>query len=212
MAIMNNTENILVIKNSNTNKYKEKGSIFIGLAEVINSAEEAGLFLQKIKKEYYDATHHCYAYKTLSGDEKFSDDGEPNGTAGIRIANAIKHYNLTNIIVIVVRYYGGTKLGVGPLGKAYSHTALSLLEKTEFITLTKYNKIKITYKYEDSSKVHYLLNKFECKNITNSFEQLPVITCLIEHNRLESFVSNVKENTRDNAKIKIDSNPIFTTF
>ena len=209
---MNNSENILVIKKSNTNKYKEKGSIFIGLAEKINSAEEANLFLQKIKKKYYDATHHCYAYKTLSGDEKFSDDGEPNGTAGIRISNAIKHYSLTNIIVIVVRYYGGTKLGVGPLGKAYSHTALSLLEETEFISLTKYNKVKITYRYEDSSKIHYLLSKFNCKNISNNFEQLPVITCLIEYNRLEAFATNLKESTKNNARIKVDKIPIYTAF
>jgi uncharacterized YigZ family protein len=210
---MNNSENILVIKSPVTNKYKEKGSIFIGLAERINSASEANDFLQKIRKKYYDATHHCYAYKTLTDEEKYSDDGEPNGTAGIRILNAIHHYNLTNILVVIVRYYGGTKLGVGPLGKAYSNTALSLLEGIEPIILTKYNKIEITYKYEDSSKIHYLLNKFNCKNISNGFDQnSPIITSFIEPINLKVFKYALNENTKGDAKIKIDTKPIFTSF
>ena len=209
---MNNLENIFVIKKPNTNKYKEKGSVFIGIAEKITSVTEANEVLQNIRKKYYDATHHCYAYKTLT-EEKYSDDGEPNGTAGIRILNAIHHYNLTNILIVVVRYYGGTKLGVGPLGKAYSHTALSLLEKTEIITLTKYNEIKINYNYEDSSKIHHLLNKFGCKNIINGFtDQTPIITCFIEPNNLNKFSNALTENTKGNAKIEIDTKPIFTAF
>ncbi len=209
---MNNTENILVPKNHHTNKLKEKGSQFIGLAYRIDSAKAANDKLQQIRKKYYDATHHCYAFKTQLGVKKYSDDGEPNGTAGIRIMNAINHFNLTNCLVVVVRYFGGTKLGVGPLGKAYSQTASELLKETDKVTLTKYFRIRIAYKYEHSSKIHYLLNKFNCKDIKNDFNLQPFITCLIEPFQLNSFNESLIENTKGNASTEIIENDVYINF
>ncbi len=206
---MEKPETIFVIKNTNQNKYKIKGSLFIGIAEKISSSMQANSILNQIRKKYYDATHHCFAYQLLNNEEKYSDDGEPNGTAGIRILNAIKHFGITNVIVIIVRYFGGTKLGVGPLGKAYSQTAMSLLENTEFLKLKKYNKIKIIYNYEDSRKIHYLINKFTCKKIVNGFEQKPVINCLVETAALKNFIEKLNEQTKGNAIIKTDSKSVY---
>ncbi len=209
---MNSSENILVVKNYNTNKLKEKGSQFIGLVYKIDSAEEANSKLQEIKKKYYDASHHCFAFKILNTEEKYSDDGEPNGTAGIRIMNAIKHFNLTNCLVVVVRYFGGTKLGVGPLGKAYSQTAMELLKETETVVLTKYYRIRIKYEYETSSKIHYLLNKFNCKDINSSFDAKPLITCLIEPSRFNSFKNSLTEKTKGHAGLEIIGHDIYKNF
>ena len=126
---MSESEKIFEIEKNVTNKIKIKGSQFIGYAIKVISVQNAEEELSSIKKEHFDATHHCYAFKLNTGEEKYSDDGEPNGTAGVRILNAINHYNLTNIIIIVVRYFGGTKLGIGPLGKAYGDSAYDIAAK-----------------------------------------------------------------------------------
>src|ERR1035437_8880518 len=107
---------------------KEKGSAFTGQAYFMSDSDECVKKLNKIIKQFYDATHHCYCYKLNSGEAKYSDNGEPSGTAGIRILNAIEHFDLTDILVVVIRYFGGTKLGVGPLGKAYYESALNVLK------------------------------------------------------------------------------------
>ncbi|MEE9431251.1 MAG: YigZ family protein, partial [Melioribacteraceae bacterium] len=184
---MNEQTKIFVLKDIIQNKFKEKGSSFFGYAVKVNSSIEAKERLNEIRKKYYDATHHCYAYLTLTNEEKYSDDGEPNGTAGIRILNAIKHFNLKDILVVVIRYYGGTKLGVGPLGKAYSTTALTLLETAILIELEEYYKISIEYNFEDSSNVHYLINKYNSKSIKSTFIKTPIIECFIKPFDLDSL-------------------------
>lgn len=136
-------EQIKTIKNFNQNSFKEKGSEFIAIVNSVDNEETALNQLTEIRKKYFDATHHCYAYKLKSGEEKYSDDGEPKGTAGIRILNAIEHFDLRDVLVIVVRYFGGTKLGVGPLGKAYYNSSIDVLNTSEIITLTLYQSLLI---------------------------------------------------------------------
>lgn len=136
------TDQIQTIEQQHETKFKEKGSLFIGQVYPVNSVEEAEEFLTSVRKKFYDATHHCYAYRIMENDSKYSDDGEPNGTAGIRIANAINHFELTNLLVISIRYYGGTKLGVGPLGKAYYQSAYDTLSEMEIVTKKKLFKTK----------------------------------------------------------------------
>ncbi|PID59265.1 MAG: hypothetical protein CR986_06555 [Ignavibacteriae bacterium] len=197
---MNKLEQINVIEKNYQNKLKIKGSQFLGFAYKINSADDAMLQLGQLKKEHYDATHHCYAYKTTVLDEKYSDDGEPNGTAGIRIFNAIKHFDLTNIIVVVVRYFGGTKLGIGPLGKAYGDTAHELLSSAKIENLILHNSISIKYTYNHLSSIHYLLNKYNCKSIRNLYKNETKIECLIKPNLLENFSNELIEKTNGQLK------------
>lgn len=199
---MKDKDKIFVIEKNLTNKIKVKGSQFIGFAKRIISAEDAINKLELLKKEYYDATHHCYAYKLISGDEKYSDDGEPNGTAGIRILNAINHYNLVNILLVIVRYFGGTKLGIGPLGKAYGNTAMLLLKEADISTKLKYEKISIQYSYNLVSNIHQLMNKYECKKIKNLFDKNPVIECLIQPKNFGNFKDELINKTSGNILIK----------
>ena len=98
-------EQIKTIKDFRQASIKEKASEFIAIVYPVDNKETAVNKLNEIRKKYYDASHHCFAYKLKNGDEKYSDDGEPNGTAGLRILNAIEHFDLTNVLLIVVRYF-----------------------------------------------------------------------------------------------------------
>jgi len=201
---MAESNKIFVLENIEKNKIKEKGSSFLGYAIKVTSSTDAIEKLNKIKKEFYDATHHCYAFLTLSKEEKYSDDGEPNGTAGIRIMNAIKHFHLYDILVVVIRYYGGTKLGVGPLGKAYSTTALNLLASANLIEFEKYYKISIKYNYEDSSNIHYLINKYSAKSINSIFIESPIIECYIKPIDFNNFQEELTNMTKGKSEIDTD--------
>lgn len=199
---MSESQKILVVEQNSTNKIKIKGSQFIGFSFRISNSEDSEKHLGDLKKEFYDASHHCYAYKTKSGEEKYSDDGEPNGTAGIRILNAISHFSITDILIVIVRYFGGTKLGVGPLGKAYGETALNLLENSKLLELTKFEQFKIVYPYEETSKIHYLLNKYDCQKIENHFETKPMIKCLIESYLVEKISNELIDKTAGNVQLE----------
>ncbi|MFH1196023.1 MAG: YigZ family protein [bacterium] len=183
-------------------KLKEKGSVFTALSHPIDSGNQFIEIYSTIKKKYYDATHHCYAYKLYGGKEKYSDDGEPTGTAGIRILNAINHFTLTNVAVIIVRYFGGTKLGVGPLGKAYYNSALGVLSAEEFIEKTKYTFYRINFEYDLTSMVHHQLKEFEATEIINKFEKRPIVECAVISDRAESFIANLKDNSKGKVSIE----------
>lgn len=186
-------EQITTIGAPSESRFKEKGSVFIGRSFMTESTEEISEILAGIKKEFYDATHHCYAYRTVDGNFKYSDDGEPNGTAGIRILNAIDHFKLTNTLVIVIRYYGGTKLGVGPLGKAYYTSALSSLESAPKITKKAYRKVVLEADFSDMNYVHKAAADWDIKIQNSSFDEKSHFDCLAETNKIEGFCKELTE-------------------
>lgn len=198
--------NIKTIIHSNEFKFKEKGSTFIGTAFPAQTISEAEEILDTIKKQYYDATHNCYAYKIHTEGEKYSDDGEPNGTAGIRILNGINKFELTNLIVISTRYYGGTKLGVGPLGKAYYDSAFGVLNESKIISLTEYHQIKLSFDYNLLSPVHKLLSDFKVRNIENKYDPNPIIECMLLRGDEEKFKERLIEMTNAQANIHFTMN------
>ena len=161
---------INTVKSFNETRFKEKGSEFIGQVYPIIQDSDSEEILHKIRKEHYNANHHCYAHKIYQKEAKYSDDGEPSGTAGIRILNAITHFDLENVLVVVIRYFGGIKLGVGPLGKAYYYSAYSTLESASIIKLTEFNRIKLNFDYDFISNVHHILAVNSCKITDNTFE------------------------------------------
>lgn len=183
--------NIKTITESSEFRLKEKGSLFIGTAFPISSEEEALTKLNQIRKQFHDATHNCYAYKLTEGTIKYSDDGEPNGTAGIRILNAVNHFGYTNILVIVTRYFGGTKLGVGLLGKTYYDTAFNCLKIAIPVTKILYTRGIITYRFELSNLVHRIISKYSAIIEKNFFNDLPQIECLIPAEVKENFINEL---------------------
>ena len=151
-------------------KYEEiiKYSKFISLIFKVYSKKEVEEYLNKIKKEYPNATHYCYAY-VIDNDIKSSDDGEPAKTAGIPILNQIINNELNYVLIIVIRYFGGVKLGAGPLTRAYAKVAREVIKKENIITLIKGYDINIYFNYNDIKNIDYILtnSKIISKDFNN---------------------------------------------
>ncbi|SFH79298.1 IMPACT family protein [Halpernia frigidisoli] len=174
---------------------KEKGSKFIGFAASVFNEEDFKKFLEQIKKDHPKATHHCYAFKIGTEGENFraNDDGEPNGSAGLPIYNQILAKELTNICVVVVRYYGGTKLGVSGLVKAYKLCAQETLELSEVIILDLKTTFEIKFKFEIQNIVFSLINKFDGKIVEFLAAENCLIRCEIKLANQESFTEKLLE-------------------
>lgn len=144
------------IKENIQNTIEIKKSKFITKLFKVDNINEINNILNNINKEYKDATHVCYAY-ILNNTEKCSDDGEPSGTAGLPILNILKKKNLTNILAVVIRYFGGIKLGAGGLVRAYSNSIIETLNKTETIELVEGYLIEMEFSYDQIKLADYIL-------------------------------------------------------
>lgn len=149
-----------------------KKSKFIANIFYIENEEEANNIIKKIKKDYFDARHNCYAYRISSENnilEKYSDDGEPAGTAGQPILNVIRGNELQNVIIVVTRYFGGILLGTGGLVKAYTESAKKVLEETKIINKQIGKKIKYEILYQDLEKLNYYMRQNKIKIYNSNF-------------------------------------------
>ena len=161
------------IKEKVTNEIIINKSRFITILTNINGIDKAKEKLENIKKQYKDATHYCYAY-IINNHEKCSDNGEPSGTAGMPILNVLKQNDLTNVLCVVIRYFGGIKLGAGGLIRAYSSSASEALNKATITTLINGYNITIEFSYDNLKQIDYLLKNINIKkdyqtNITYNF-------------------------------------------
>ena len=134
-------------------------SKFYGILIPINNIDEIDNILNEIKVEYKDATHYCYAY-IFNQTKRFNDDGEPSGTAGMPILNVLENNNLDHIMAIVVRYFGGIKLGAGGLVRAYTNSICETLNSTNIINLIDGKKILIEFTYDNIKQIDYLLKNY----------------------------------------------------
>lgn len=162
-------EQIITISQFQEFTYKEKKSNFIAQVYPIENEQSASEILQQVKKTHYKANHHCYALKIIDSTIKYSDDGEPGGTAGIRILNAIDHFDVTNLILIVIRYFGGTKLGVGPLGKAYYEAAFNVLQNSKKMKKTLVKQLKFNSDFSLVNHIQKLLDSYQAKIISSEY-------------------------------------------
>lgn len=142
-TIKENTKNEIMIKNSR----------FITLLYKIRSKEEIEQYLDQAKKQYPKATHYCYAYKIGENIKKASDDGEPGGTAGMPMLNVLDKEDITNVLAITIRYFGGIKLGAGGLIRAYSKSVKEALNKINTIELIEGIKCKLTFPYTKEKEI-----------------------------------------------------------
>ena len=182
-------------------RFKEKGSVFISFSFPVNSEEEAESYLLSVRKKYYDAAHNCYSYKLSNGTFKYSDAGEPNGTAGKRIYNAQNHFELADILTIIVRYFGGIKFGVGPLGKVYYETAFQNLKTSEIEERILHQHIQILFDYDKTKSVHHLISKYQILIEESTFDPTPVLNCFIPVVQIEKLIFELKENFKTNIKV-----------
>lgn len=172
---------------------KEKGSKFIGFAFPVQDETELKETLEKVRTEHPKATHHCYAFRLgLKGElYRANDDGEPSGSAGLPIYNQLLANELTNILLVVVRYYGGTKLGVSGLVKAYKESAKVTLEEAEIITKELETKIEITFNFNQQNVIFTLLSKFDAKVLNFDAEQNAVILARIKTKYTDDIVDSI---------------------
>ncbi len=152
-TIKENSKYELIIKNSK----------FITLLYKINNTSDISKYLKEVKDNHKDATHYCYAY-ILNNDKKASDDGEPSGTAGVPILKVIENNQLTNTLIIVVRYFGGIKLGANGLIRAYTKATANAIKENKIIELTKGINLNITFNYNRQKEIDYLLKDIKINN------------------------------------------------
>lgn len=152
-TIKNNTHNEIIIKNSR----------FICYLYKIKNIEDINTILNNLKKEHINANHHCYAY-IIDNIKKSSDDGEPGGTAGIPILKVLENNNLNNILAIVVRYFGGIKLGAGGLVRAYTKSITNTISNDNIVNLIKGYNLEIEFNYNQVKEIDYLLKDININN------------------------------------------------
>ena len=153
-------ELFITVKEESHAEFEEKRSLFIGHAIRTDTEEEALAFIKSQKKQYQDATHNVYAYM-LKCDTvaRYSDDGEPQGTAGMPVLDVIRKSGVRNVCVVVTRYFGGTLLGAGGLIRAYSHAASIALDAAGIITYRPYSEVELICGYSEYGKYNVLISE-----------------------------------------------------
>lgn len=171
--------------------YKEKGSKFLAFAYPVSNQEVVHQTLEELRKKYYDARHHCYAYILgKEGNEvRANDDGEPNHSAGDPILGQIRSKNLTNTLIVVVRYFGGTKLGVSGLIQAYKIASEEALKNTPSIKQFITSAIHISYPYSSTNEVMKLVDRYDLVIVAQDFAE----NCSLRANVVISKLGQIKE-------------------
>jgi uncharacterized YigZ family protein len=174
------SDTYLTVKSISQGLYKDKGSRFIAFAYPVFNPDEIKPIIEKTKKEYHDAKHHCYAWMLGTERETFrvNDDGEPSGTAGRPILGQINSHGLTNILIIVVRYFGGKLLGVSGLINAYRSAAESAISNGEIGEFTVRDFYKIIFPYSALNEVMSIIKEEDIDQKAHSFD----LTCSLEIN------------------------------
>ena len=177
-----------------------KKSKFIAYTFFNETEEEALKNLEKIQKKHYDATHNCYAY-IIGKDQmiqRFSDDGEPSGTAGMPILEVIKNNNLTNILVVVTRYFGGVKLGAGGLVRAYAKSAAEGIEHSTIVQKKPFSILKASFEYTFFGVIENYLMTEKYRIIDKKFTDNVSITLYVDQEKKEKFKESLVNLTNDN--------------
>lgn len=181
--------------------FKDKGSKFIAHAIPCQSEEEIKTELEALKKQYYDARHHCYAYIIGNHKEEYraNDDGEPSGTAGKPIHGQLLSHDLTNSLIVVIRYFGGIKLGVRGLINAYKFAALDAIQNNHIITKIVNDEYDVTFEYADMNDVMRIIKEESLNIITQDFQ----MTCSLRFSVRQKFSNKVEKRFLDLRKLEI---------
>jgi uncharacterized YigZ family protein len=192
---MNQTINdtFFTISKKSEAEFKDKGSKFIGIAFPFENIDELKPILSEIKSQHPKARHFCFAYKLgLDNDNSRSnDDGEPSGSAGKPILNAILSKNLSNILIVVVRYFGGTLLGVPGLINAYKSAALGAIENNEIETKFVKSIVQINFEFEKTNEIMRIVKEFDLKILKQDYLENCIWDIEIRESLVEKVLSKV---------------------
>lgn len=179
----------LSIAQASEGLYREKGSKFLAFAFPVANEEQIKAYLEQLRKTYFDARHHCYAY-ALGKDQKTfraNDDGEPNHSAGDPILGQIRSHQLSDILIVVVRYFGGVKLGVGGLISAYKTAAAEAIAQAQIIEKIVSENFQIHFRYEAMNEVMKIVKDLDLKILSQQFDLECSLTLEVRQSLFSQF-------------------------
>lgn len=180
-------------------------SRFISFIRPINNPEEFESWLAELRRTYFDASHHCYGYRLGFHCDiyRYSDDGEPAGTAGSRIYQAIAMRELTNVALVVVRYFGGTKLGVGRLARAYSEAAEAVLSAASIRVRYVTDTLRVTFPYDYINQIHHTVDQVGAEITERYYRDNVTYMLQVRQSSTEKFCLLINERTFGHSRIEI---------
>ena len=195
-------QSYITIRNHSEFEYEDRKSIFIAEAMPVETEVEALSFIEQMKRKYPDATHHVYAYVLKENSiARFTDDREPQGTAGMPVLDSIRKNGIVNAVVVVIRYFGGTLLGTGGLVRAYSAAAVGAVKAAEIITYDVYASYRIESSYSDYQKLGAIFRDSGFRQSDIEYSEVIMIEGSIRSAMAESFENDLIQAT--GARIKI---------
>ncbi|NLI24150.1 MAG: YigZ family protein [Bacteroidales bacterium] len=175
--------------------YREKGSRFLAFASPAVTTEEAEHFVNHLREKYHDARHHCYAWIIgAAGTEvRYSDAGEPSGTAGKPILGQIQHFGLRDVVVVVVRYFGGILLGTGGLSRAYKEAAHNCLQNATIVSKMVGSELSIVFPYKTEGLLNRLFQEEKISVIKKDFSHQCIYRIMVPRSRKEQFLLRLQQ-------------------
>ena len=199
-------DSYITVKNRSKFEYEDKKSVFIGEAMPVSTESDAIAFIESVKKHYPDARHHVYAYVLRENSTmRFTDDHEPQGTAGMPVLDVIRKNGCTDVVIVVTRYFGGTLLGTGGLVRAYTSAAIGALESAEIIKYDIYSTVEFSVSYSDYGKISPILTEMNFRIDDTRFDVDVKITGSIIKSDSDSLENKIVETTAGRSHINIIS-------
>ncbi|MEF8815539.1 MAG: YigZ family protein [Salinibacter sp.] len=179
------------------------GSRFLAEAVAVTSQTAAEDAISGVRAREHAATHHCFAYRVgAAGDTfRYNDDGEPSGTAGPPILRRIDAHDLTNTLVVVTRYFGGTELGTGGLARAYGHAAAAALERADLVQRVVRTAVQIRYAYDDTAPAERVLQQFDALVHDSEYTDVTTLTVGVRESQVEAFVDAFRNALSDRGEL-----------
>ena len=189
------TDSYKSISKSSTGIYKELGSKFLSFAFPVSSEDEINSILSELRKSYFDAKHHCYAYRLgINGDLwRANDDGEPPFSAGKPILGQLLSKEISDVLVVVVRYFGGTKLGIPGLIKAYKYATSDAIKNTEIVEKVVCADVSISFDYLLMNQIMKIIKEFSATILEQQFDNLCKIKVNIRQNCSARFIEAIED-------------------
>ena len=194
----------ITIKERARFEYEDRKSIFIGEAMPVSTEADAIAFIESVKKTYPDARHHVYAYVLRENSTmRFSDDREPQGTAGMPVLDSIRKNGCTDAVVVVTRYFGGTLLGTGGLVRAYTAAAAGALTAAQIVEYDMYTQLEITVGYSEYNKITSLITDERFRITDTEFLESVRITGKLKSSMVEDFTSQITDITSGRIDVSV---------
>ncbi len=197
-------DSYITVKSTASFEYEDRKSVFIGYASPVSREADAIAFIDAVKKRYPDARHHVYAYVLRENSiMRFSDDREPQGTAGMPVLDTIRKNGCTDTVIVVVRYFGGTLLGTGGLVRAYTAAAAGALHAAEIITYDMYTELCAVVSYSDYQKLGPVFDEFSFRVADTRYAENVEISGSVRSGELEMMQDKLVQTTGGRIKLKI---------